>query len=59
MDEWARWVMVKRSILGLVESVRLQDAEAGSYLDRHVIFDDEERTVRFTGDPGMFEFGEG
>lgn len=41
---------VKASIMGAIKELKQQMPDAGAYLKKHIIFDDEAETFMYTGD---------
>lgn len=42
---------IKRDTEKMIEKIKTIDAEKGAYLEQHIIFDDKNETMSYTGDP--------
>lgn len=42
---------IKRDTEKMIEKIKTIDAEKGVYLEQHIIFDDKNETMSYTGDP--------
>ncbi len=42
---------IKTYVLDSIEIIKSSDLERGGYLERHIIFDDRDETIKYTGEP--------
>ena len=41
---------IKKDTLAMIEKIKASDTERGKYLERHIILDDKNETMSYTGD---------